>query len=113
MARRAAQTDGTGFEKGSLLIDPITGHKYRMVHSWTFERSTQTATVHIIWEEIDQDGNPIQTWEMNPMMLHCAFRSEIVQLFLRAGFTIESVYGDFFKNPLTDQSEQMIWVTRS
>jgi SAM-dependent methyltransferase len=100
------------YEKGAILIDPKTGCKFRMVHAWTLERSTQAATVHITWEEIGEDGNVVQTWEMDPMRLHYAFRFEMVHLFLRAGFAIEAVYGDFFKNPLADRSEQMVWVVK-
>jgi hypothetical protein len=34
-------------------------------------------------------------------------------LFRRVGFVIESAYGDFFKNELSDTLGQMIWVARN
>ena len=101
------------YEKGSLLIHPATHQKFRQSFAWTFEPSTQTATVRTNWENIDENGDVIQIWEMDPMRLHCVFRFEMEHLLKRVGFSIEAVYGDFFKSELTDESGQMIWLAKN
>ncbi|MBI5300868.1 MAG: class I SAM-dependent methyltransferase [Chloroflexi bacterium] len=101
------------FETGRELIHPITGQKIRTFYLWTFEPSTQTAAVTLRWEETSADGSVIERWEMNPMPLHCVFRFEMEHLLKRVGFSIEAVYGDFFKSALTKESGQMIWVVRN
>ncbi len=101
------------FKKGDLLTHPVTGQKFRQSSAWAFEPCTQTATVHSNWEEMDENGAVIRTWEKEPMALHCVFRFEMEHLLKRAGFSIEAVYGDFFKNALTDASGQMIWLARN
>jgi len=100
------------YKKGDLLTHPVTGQKYRKTNFWTFEPATQTATNHILWEQVDEAGQVTQTWEMEPMHLHCAFRFEMEHLLIRTGFSIEAVYGDFFTNQSVDDSESMIWVAR-
>jgi ubiquinone/menaquinone biosynthesis C-methylase UbiE len=100
------------YEKGRILTHPITSQKFRQSYAWAFEPSTQTATVKTNWEEISENGDVIQIWEMEPMRLHCVFRFEMEHLLERVGFSIEAVYGDFFKSELTDKSEQMIWLAR-
>jgi SAM-dependent methyltransferase len=101
------------YEKGQTLTLPASNRKFRHCHAWTFEPATQTATVRINWEELDEGGNIIEVFAMEPMQLHCVFRFEMEHLLSRVGFSIEAVYGDFFKNELTNESGQMIWVARN
>jgi len=98
------------YEKGRLLTHPVTKLKYRYLYAWSFEPSTQTATIRSNWEEMGENGNVIQVYEMEPKRLHCVFRFEMEHLLKRTGFSIEAVYGDFFKNELSDTSSEMIWV---
>jgi hypothetical protein len=49
---------------------------------------------------------------MEPARLHCAFRSEMEHLLARAGFRVETIYGDFYKGKLNDDSSQMVWIVR-
>jgi ubiquinone/menaquinone biosynthesis C-methylase UbiE len=100
-------------EQGQILVLPTTSRTFRQSFAWAFEPSTQTATVKSTWEEIDETGNVIQNWEMEPMRLHCVFRFEMEHLLNRVGFSIEAVYGDFFKGELTNDSGQMIWLARN
>lgn len=95
------------------LTHPITGQKIYRSHLWAFEPSTQTATVTLQWEALGADGNILEQWQMEPMSLHCVFRFEMEHLLERVGFTIEAVYGDFFKNELNDESSEMIWMVRN
>ena len=101
------------YKQGRILTHPTTNLQYRPSSAWSFEPSTQTATVKTNWEEVDRKENVTQIWEMEPKQLHCVFRFEMEHLLKRAGFSIEAVYGDFFKNKLTDESEEMIWVAKN
>lgn len=101
------------YQKSNIIIHPTTNQEFIRSWAWTFEPVTQTATVQVNWEEINDNGDVIQTWEMQPKELHCIFPFEMEHLLRRVGFSIEAVYGDFFKSELTRQSEQMIWVARN
>jgi len=101
------------FKKSDPLTHPFTNQKFRRSFAWEFEPSTQTATVTTNWEEINKNGDVIQILEMEPMRLHCLFPFEMEHLLNRVGFSIERVYGDFFKNELTNESDQMIWIARN
>ena len=101
------------FETGKLLTDPLTGERFRQRYAWSYEPATQAATVRVIWEQVDAQGAVLQAWELPPHRLHCAFRFEMEHLLPRAGFAIDAVYGDFFENPLADDSGQMIWVAHA
>lgn len=103
---------GGKFEPVTTVTHPHTGCLMRKSNAWTFERSTQTATVITRWEEIGEDGSVQQTWEQWPLALHCVFRFEMEHLLARAGFEERIVYGDFFKNPLQESSSDMIWVAK-
>lgn len=100
------------FSRGPVLEHPVTHRRYRYCHYWKYQPSTQTATVTSKWEEVGEKDEILGTWEREPNHLHCAFRSEIEHLLKRCGFTIEALYGDFFRHPLKDKSENMIWVAR-
>jgi ubiquinone/menaquinone biosynthesis C-methylase UbiE len=101
------------YQKGPTLTHPITGRKFRSSHAWSMEPATQTATVYMDWEELDDAGQVIEVWKLEPRQLHCAFRFEMEHLLGRTGFCVEAVYGDFFGGALADQSDNMIWVARN
>ncbi|MBN1451061.1 MAG: class I SAM-dependent methyltransferase [Anaerolineales bacterium] len=100
------------FSEWRELKHPLTGHTIRTAHEWTFKRSTQTATVTTVWEELGPTGATVQRWQREPMPLHCVFRFEMEHLLKRTGYKIKAVYGDFYKAALTDESDQMIWVAK-
>jgi ubiquinone/menaquinone biosynthesis C-methylase UbiE len=100
-------------EKSRILKHLTTNRNFCQSFAWTFEPSTQTATIQTNWEEVDENGDVIQTWEMEPMRLHCVFPFEMEHLLSRVGLSIEAVYGDFFKSELTDESGHMIWLARN
>lgn len=101
---------GGRFVPSREVTHPQTGHPMRKSNAWTYERSSQTATVITRWEEIGADGSVLQIWERKPMVLHCVFRFEMEHLLARTGFQERIVYGDFFRNPLKEDSSGMIWV---
>jgi SAM-dependent methyltransferase len=95
------------------LAHPGSGQTIHRSQSWSYEPSTQTATVTLQWETLGADGNILEHWQLEPMPLHCVFRFEMEHLLKRVGFSIQAVYGDFFKNELNDKSSEMIWLVRS
>jgi ubiquinone/menaquinone biosynthesis C-methylase UbiE len=101
------------FEGAGQAIHPGTGTLIRISHAWTFERSSQTATVTTMWEETDAEQRVVERWVREPMALHCVFRFEMEHLVRRAGLEVDKVYGDFFRNELSDAAGQMVWVLRN
>jgi ubiquinone/menaquinone biosynthesis C-methylase UbiE len=100
------------FEPVCDVRPPETNCLIRKSNAWTYEQFSQTATVITKWEEIGEDGTVLNTWEQPPKALHCVFPFEMEHLLARTGFVDRVVYGDFFKNPLNENSPGMIWVAR-
>jgi ubiquinone/menaquinone biosynthesis C-methylase UbiE len=100
------------FEPAKTYRHPQTGRVIHREHAWTYERATQTATVISTWEELDENNSVLERWERKPMPLHCIFRFEMEHLLARTGFTRRTVYGDFRKSPLNENSTDMIWVAK-
>jgi ubiquinone/menaquinone biosynthesis C-methylase UbiE len=103
---------GGVFEPEEHFKHPKTGRLVQAYRAWSYEPATQTAIEETRWEEFDENGQVIDRWQTNPVRLHCLFRFEMEHLLKRTGYTIEAVYGDFFRNPLQDKSLGMIWVAR-
>ena len=98
---------------GTILTHPLTGERFRETNEWSYEPSTQTATCEDRWEQLDESGKVIETWDREPMLFHCIFRFETEHLLRRVGFCIEAVYGDFFKHELVYKSLNMIWIAKN
>lgn len=103
---------GGVFEPQPEVEHPRTGRAVRTHRAWTYEPSTQTASVVTVTEELDARGQAVQRRERGPVAQHCVFRFEMEHLLARAGFQVEAVYGDFFRGELQDDSSEMIWVAR-
>ena len=100
------------FEPAEEFTHPVSGNQVQTSRAWSFERASQTATVHTVWEEKDSDGQVIRRVDTGPIPLHCIFHHEVVHLLERTGFQVEQVFGDFFENELDDESQEMIWIAR-
>jgi len=98
------------FEPAGEFIHPLTGQRIRTLQAWTYEPETQSAVSEKVWEEIGPDGQVIDRLEKEPIRLHCVFRFEVEHLLARVGFTVEALYGDFFRSPLQDSSSEMVWL---
>ena len=107
------QGKGTDFELVGEYRLGSTGGSVRKWNSWTYEPSTQTASVVTAWEIIGEDGEVKERQETVKKRLHCVFRFEMEHLLARAGFEAEALYGDFFRQELQDTSPDMIWVARA
>jgi ubiquinone/menaquinone biosynthesis C-methylase UbiE len=103
---------GSRFETAEQFKHPVSGHLVCTFRAWSFEPASQTAICQTAWEEVGDDGQTFNRWQTEPVRLHCVFRFEMEHLLARVGFNIEKVYGDFFRQPLQDQSPGMIWVAR-
>jgi SAM-dependent methyltransferase len=82
---------------------------YRIVRvRWT----EQVSEVELLYYVSDSPGGTpkchVQSFEMRWYL-----RAELVHLLARSGFRVDTIYGDFDRSPLTDQSpEQVVCATR-
>jgi ubiquinone/menaquinone biosynthesis C-methylase UbiE len=109
---QGAAAGGGAFGPASEVVDPATGHRVRTSRAWSYEPSTQTASVVSDWEEIGPDGQLLDRWQRGPVRLHSVFRFEVAHLLARTGFEVEALYGDFRGGEFGDASSDMIWVAR-
>ena len=100
------------FEQVQEVRHPETGRLVHVSRAWSYEASTQTASVVTAWEEIDADGKVVDYWQRGPIALHCVFRFEMEHLLARAGLAVEGLYGDFCQGDLDEDSSEMVWVVR-
>ena len=103
---------GGRLEEDGSFLHPGTGRQIRTLQGWAYEPTTQTAIARTVWEEISDEGQVLDNWDSGSIRLHCVFRFEMEHLLARAGFTVEALYGDFSRQPLHDESSEMIWVVR-
>ena len=101
---------GGVFEPAGEFRHPRSGRLVRASQAWRYEPGSQTAISLRVWEELDDGGKVVARRESEPHRLHCIFRFEVEHLLARVGFEVEAVYGDFFRQPLRDDSPEMIWV---
>jgi len=98
------------FEQKESFVHPKTELVTRALRAWSYEPSTQTATLQTIWEELGENDQVINRIEREAIRLHCVFRLEMEHLLARAGFMPCTVYGDFFRGELLDYGPSMIWI---
>jgi hypothetical protein len=65
-----------------------------------YEPVSQTAIHQKIWKAVDAKEEVVERLESGPLRFHCVFRFEMQHLLEGFGFTIQSVYGDFYRNEL-------------
>jgi ubiquinone/menaquinone biosynthesis C-methylase UbiE len=104
---------GGVFETTEPFVHAQTGRPIRTLHAWSYEPATQTALSHTIWEALGPDGQVVERLDRGPIRIHVVFRFEMEHLLARAGFVVEAVYGDFYRQELLDNSSEMIWVAKS
>lgn len=108
-----SQGKGTGFELVGEYRKDAMMETVRKWNSWSYEDSTQTASVITAWEIIGKDGVVKERKDSVKKHLHCVFRFEMEHLLARTGFQVDALYGDFFRQELQDTSPDMIWVARA
>jgi hypothetical protein len=75
-----------------------------------YEVTSQRVTIRASVEAFE-DSMLVETTEseLHVRMIH---RYEMEHLLARAGFELESLYGDFDERPLEENCREMIWVAR-
>jgi ubiquinone/menaquinone biosynthesis C-methylase UbiE len=107
------QAQGTAFRLvGDYRQNSSDGWVRKWV-AWSYEASSQTASAVTAWEIVGQDMVVKERTESARKRLHCVFRFEMEHLLARAGFEVEALYGDFYRQELQDTSSEMIWVARA
>lgn len=104
---------GSRFEPAGDIQLPQSDHRLRQQRSWSYDNVTQIATSVNLREELDGAGKVVNSWQSNPIFLHCLFPTEIHHLASRSEFVIEAIYGDFAKNVLADDSPDIIIVLKN
>lgn len=104
---------GGVFEAAGQFVHPVTGQMIHASRAWSYESATQTAIARTLWEQVDDEGKVTGSWEMGPIRLHCLFRFEMEHLLALTGLDVEAVYGNFFREKLSDNSQEMIWVAKT
>lgn len=104
---------GGQFEQAERFIHPETGQRIQTSRAWSYEPATQTAICVTTWEAVTESGEVLDRWQKEPVRLHCLFRFEMEHLLARVGYSVEAVYGDFYRNPLADNSSEMIWLAQN
>jgi ubiquinone/menaquinone biosynthesis C-methylase UbiE len=107
------QGQGTGLELVGEYRQDSTDDSVRKWTAWSYEPSTQTASATTVWEVIGKDGTVKDRKESMKKHLHCVFRFEMEHLLARAGFEVEAIYGNFYREKLQDTSTDMIWVAHA
>lgn len=87
-----------------------TGERVMKFLTRVVEPATQVMTVNHIYEEIAADGTVRRT--VGSFDLRYIWRFEAELLLDKAGFSVESVFGDWDMNPYASDSERMIIVAR-
>ena len=82
----------------------------RSLLKWVYERSTQTATLYKVLEELGGEDAVINRRELEPMPMHVVFRFEMEHLLRRVGLQVLHTYGDFYEHPYGEDSPDMIWL---
>jgi SAM-dependent methyltransferase len=97
-------------EADKSWTDPQTG---ATVLKWlvrTVDLAEQTLHVTLIYDEVAADGQVRRT--VAPLALRYLWRFEAELLLDKAGFTTETIYGDWELTPFGNTSERMILVAR-
>ncbi len=101
---------GTDFQLVGQYQQGLFKDSIHKLNAWSYDPITQTASVVTAWETIGENGALIGRNETDRKHLHCFFRYEMQHLLARTGFQIHALYGDFYKQELSDACPDMIWV---
>lgn len=92
------------------LIDPNTGHRLMRFHTEKVDLGQQTIHNTFILDEIDDEGCVKRT--LFPFSVRYLFRYELELLLRQAGFEVESIYGSYYLDEYSSESDRLIAVAR-
>lgn len=109
---RWVEADMHSFDLGETFgLVIIPGHAFQNI----LAVSDQLACLDSIHRHLAPGGRlvvHVDRLDRGPIRLHCVFPFEMEHLLARAGFAIETVYGDFYRQALGDDSSELILVSR-
>jgi len=92
------------------FIDPESGHAVTKFVASRIDWATQRQEVTYIYDELLEDGGVRRT--VAPMTLRHVFRYELALLLDKAGYQLETLYGDYDLSPYGEGGPRMIAVAR-
>lgn len=93
------------------VLENKNGNKLMVHDSRQYSSYTQLINQYFIVEEINPEGLVISK-QYFPLTLRWVTKFEMEHLFELSGFKVINSYGWFDKRPLSDNSEEMIWVAQ-
>ena len=90
-------------------IDPATGHKLLVGEQNSYDTFNQIITARNIVEELNEGGELVRTVHVE-YQLRYLYRFEMQHLLDAAGYEVLEVYGGFDREPLDEDSTEMVWV---
>jgi len=96
---------------GEEYRDPDTGLRVVVSHLNRHDPRTQLIRCQYRHEHMSESGEIIQT-EIRQHELSWMWPRELEHLLARAGFRIESLFGDYDRTPFPEASNELLWVTR-
>lgn len=92
--------------RGPRFRHPSTGEKVAYTEVFEYDRLRQVLTVQMIFTPV---GAPERAWR-TPLCHRIWHPQEVEALLVHNGFRVEAVHGSFAGEPLTEESDVMIWV---
>jgi SAM-dependent methyltransferase len=94
--------------KGPSFTHPQSGKRYLYFEAFEYDVLRQVQMVSMVFQGTDDLGDMRSV----PLSQRQFFPQELESLLHYNGFAVEKVYGDFQRNPLTEESESQILVAR-
>ena len=93
------------------VFDPLSNNSLAVWGKNNFNHVEQTNQVSLFIDEVDPRGEILNRLHRD-WTIRYAFRYEMQLLLESSGFIVEAVYGDFAQGPITEHSDDMVWITK-
>lgn len=91
-----------------VLVDPVTEHRIMKLVASRIDWATQRQEITYVYDELLPEGGILRS--VVPMTLRHVFRYELILLLEKAGFRIETLYGDYDLSPYGEGGPRMLAV---
>jgi SAM-dependent methyltransferase len=91
------------------FVHPRTGNRVTIQEDFRYDVERQLVDGAFVFDEIDAATGNVVSTTSSPLTLRYVFRYEMEHLLARAGFRVETLFGDFTRGPFRAGGEQ-IWV---